>query len=140
MNTKIKNILITIGGMLLGMAANMSTLIMGIKAFPLPEGVDPMNTTSYIAHLDQFTTINYMVPIISHAFGTFVSALFICKLVSSKEKYYALFVGIFFLAGGISMALQVQSPLWVTITDLILAYIPVAFIGYYLGIKNKVAK
>jgi hypothetical protein len=41
-----------------------------------------------------------------------------------------------FFAGGIYMVMLLPSPLWFNLTDLILAYFPMAFLGYYL-LKKK---
>jgi hypothetical protein len=46
-------------------------------------------------------------------------------------------VGVFFLIGGIMMVVQVPSPLWFSIVDLALAYIPMACIGGRIIVKNK---
>jgi hypothetical protein len=45
-------------------------------------------------------------------------------------------IGVLFLAGGISMVFMVpNAPMWFNSIDLILAYIPMAYLGYVLGRK-----
>jgi hypothetical protein len=47
-----------------------------------------------------------------------------------------LIAGLFF-AGGLYMVFILPAPLWFDLTDLIIAYFPMAFIGYKLA-KRKV--
>jgi hypothetical protein len=67
--------------------------------------------------------------------GTFIGALIVGFL--TKKVRLSLTVGVVFLIGGISMVFSVPSPLWFNILDLFLAYIPMAYLGHQLGIKQK---
>ncbi len=136
MNPVLRNILVTIGGIIFGMAVNMGTIILGMKLFPGPEGMT-MDAVSMAEHMPQFTTMNYIVPILAHALGTLVAAIFIARFVTTKERLFVLIPGFLFLFGGISMAMQLPAPLWMEATDLILAYIPMAFLGYIIGTRGK---
>jgi hypothetical protein len=49
----------------------------------------------------------------------------------------AMVPGILFLAGGVLMVVILDAPLWFEITDLVLAYIPMAWLGFKLGTRNK---
>lgn len=48
----------------------------------------------------------------------------------------ALIVGVLFLIGGVSMVAMLPSPMWFNALDLIVAYIPMAFLGGKLAIKK----
>jgi hypothetical protein len=43
-----------------------------------------------------------------------------------------------FFVGGIYMVMLLPSPLWFNLTDLILAYFPMAYLGYYLLKKKQI--
>ena len=46
----------------------------------------------------------------------------------------ALAIGFAFLAGGVMMVIMLpETPLWFTLTDLLLAYLPMAYLGHRLG-------
>jgi hypothetical protein len=45
----------------------------------------------------------------------------------------ALVIGLLFLLGGIASVFMLPSPVWFTAVDLILAYIPMAFLAGKLG-------
>lgn len=136
MNPILRNILVTIGGLIFGMAVNMGSLILGMKAFPGPEGMT-MEIPSMIEHMSEFTTMNYIVPIFAHAFGTFVAALFISRFAVSSKRMLSLIPAFLFLLAGISMAYRLPAPLWMEATDLILAYIPMSLLGYFAGMAGK---
>jgi hypothetical protein len=42
-------------------------------------------------------------------------------------------IGAFFLAGGIGAAVMLGGPLWFIVTDLVLAYLPMGFLGAKLA-------
>jgi hypothetical protein len=46
-------------------------------------------------------------------------------------------VGVFFLAGGISAVIMLGGPLWFKVADLLLAYIPMGFLGATLAGKTR---
>ncbi len=45
-------------------------------------------------------------------------------------------IGVFFLAGGIGNILMLPSPLWFTLVDLLAAYLPMAFLAFWIT-KSK---
>ena len=137
MNPIIKNILVSIGGFILGNAANMATLIIGMKIFPLPEGINVMDPQSFVEHGDKLTSMNYILAILAHAVGTFIAAYFICRLVTTKEKIFAIGVGIVFLILGFLNLNNIPHPQWFAVIDLILSYIPMALLGYFVAMQTK---
>lgn len=50
---------------------------------------------------------------------------------------YAIGVGIFFLLGGIANVYLLPSPTWFAIVDLVVAYIPMAYLGGKLALRVK---
>ena len=51
------------------------------------------------------------------------------KIAGFGKIKYALFVGAFFLIGGIAMTQVIAAPGWFVALDLIMAYLPMAWLG-----------
>ena len=120
-----RNILAVIAGGISGMIANMSLIIIGNKMIPLLDGVDSMNAENW--------SLEYFIfPFTAHAIGTFFGAFITTKISTSYPFLLANFIGLFFLAGGITMALILPAPNWFVQTDLILAYIPMSMLAWKL--------
>jgi hypothetical protein len=51
-----------------------------------------------------------------------------------RSLIHAMTIGFAFLAGGVMMVMILpETPLWFIFSDLILAYLPMAYLGYRLG-------
>jgi hypothetical protein len=57
------------------------------------------------------------------------------KIAITHKMKFALGIGVFFLFGGIMMNHVLPGPTWFLITDIALAYIPMAWIGGKLAAK-----
>lgn len=126
------NILSVITGMLIGSAVNMGILQIQGFFIPLPEGFDINNFAESIKLLEPR---HFLLPFIAHALGTFIGSL-IAALISQNKKFVmALIVGFLFLFGGITTIFMYGGPIWFSFADLILAYIPMAWLGYKLSLK-----
>ena len=124
MNSIIKNILAVIIGVTIGMVVNMGLIIIGSKIFPYPSEVYFLDATSW--------DIKYFIfPFLAHAIGTLAGAFSSIKI--SKNIINAIIVGIYFLSGGIYMVVILPSPIWFICLDLIIAYIPMALLGWKLN-------
>tara|TARA_B100000686_G_scaffold139626_1_gene146993 strand:- start:410 stop:682 length:273 start_codon:yes stop_codon:yes gene_type:complete len=76
-----------------------------------------------------FEAKHFVFPFLGHALGTLVGALIAFLVAASRRTALAYGVGTAFLAGGIAAALTIPAPLWFEILDLVVAYIPMAWIG-----------
>ena len=81
------------------------------------------------ASMPLFKPANFLFPFLGHAVGTLAGAFLAAKLAASHGMKLALLVGVFFLAGGISAANMLGGPTWFIVTDLVLAYIPMGWLG-----------
>ena len=52
-----------------------------------------------------------------------------------QRIWFALVIGCAFLIGGVMMVFMLPSPVWFTVVDLSLAYIPMAYLGGRFAIK-----
>lgn len=131
----LKNILAIFAGLVIGSIVNMSLIMLSGKVIPMPEGLDNTTTEGLAKGIHLFKPKHFLFPFLAHALGTFVGAWITTKLSISKKIINPLIVGGFFLIGGFSMVFQLPAPMWFNITDLVFAYIPMAYLGYLLGRK-----
>jgi hypothetical protein len=83
--------------------------------------------------MDLFTPANFLFPFLGHALGTLTGAFIAAKVAASHKMKFAIAIGVCFLLGGVVMVNMLGGPLWFTALDLLLAYIPLAYLGGLLG-------
>ena len=134
MHPILRNILAVVAGLILGGAVNMGILMLGMKVLPPPPGVNIMDIASINAHIHEYSFVAMMVPFLAHALGTLVGAFLAAKLAASKGMFPAMLIGIVFLLGGIDAVRQIpNAPLWFDVLDLVVAYLPMAWLGWLLA-------
>ncbi|WP_317131399.1 hypothetical protein [Maribacter sp. ACAM166] len=65
--------------------------------------------------------------------GTLVGAFVAAKIASTNKMLMALSVGLLFLIGGTINITLLGGPMWFNALDLIVAYIPMAYLGWKLA-------
>jgi hypothetical protein len=124
-------------GYIAGSILNMGIVMLGPYLIPYPEGTDASTMEGLIAAMPLFEVRHFMSPLMAHAAGTLLGAYVCTRLTLEKPWWPALVIGIVFMAGGIYMIKSIPStPVWFMITDLAIAYIPMAFLGWKLGHKK----
>lgn len=136
MNPIIRNILAVIAGAVVGSIVNMLILKLNGILIPLPEGADLSTMQGLKDSMHLFEPKHFIVPFLAHAGGTFVGAWVAALIAATRKMTFALVIGVFFLIGGIANIFMLPSPVWFIIVDLVLAYIPMAWLGGRLGIKR----
>ncbi len=129
MNPILKNILAVIAGIVVGSIGNMALIELGHLIYPLPEGIVEGEMDSYAANIDQFSTGSFVTTFLAHALGTFAGAFVAFKIAANHKSKFAYGLGIWFLLGGIMMVYMVGGPTWFIALDLIVAYIPMAWLA-----------
>ena len=129
MNPVIKNILAIIIGVILGSAINMGIITISGFIIPPPAGSDITTTEGLKASMHLFEPRHFIFPFLAHALGTFAGAFFAALIAANHKLKFAMGIGIFFLAGGIASVFMLPSPLWYTLLDLGLAYIPMGYLA-----------
>jgi hypothetical protein len=76
-----------------------------------------------------FEAKHFIFPFLAHALGTLAGAFLSALIAASHKMKFALAIGVFFLIGGIVNVFMLPSPVWFTILDLAVAYIPMAWLG-----------
>lgn len=136
MKTLFRSIAAILFGLVVGSTVNMAIVLLSSSIIPLPEGVDPTDMESLKAGMALFKPQHFILPWLAHALGTLVGAYVAAKVAPFRKKAFAITIGIFFLAGGITNVVLLSSPVWFTVLDLVFAYIPMALIGYRLSVKH----
>lgn len=139
MNKGIRNILSIVLGLLIGGVVNMTIITFSHLIVAPPEGADVTTMEGLKTAMLEFEFKHFLMPFLAHALGTFVGALLAAMIAATRKLSLAMVVGVAFLAAGIAAVIMLPSPLWFSITDLVLAYIPMAYLGYKLGSKRSLA-
>lgn len=114
----------------------MGLVIMGHKVFPI-EGVDPSDMDAVSAVMPTLGAEYFIFPFLAHAIGTLIGAYVAARFASSHHMQLALAVGAFFFLGGIAASMMIAAPTWFVVMDLLLAYIPMAWIGGKLATQAQ---
>lgn len=139
MNPIARNVLAVISGVVVGSLVNMGIVNLGPQLVPLPEGADISTMDNLRESMPLFKPVNFLFPFLAHALGTLGGAFIAAKVAASRPMTFAMVVGVWFLIGGTMMVILVGGPLWFKVTDLLLAYIPMGYLGGMLGRKKKPA-
>jgi hypothetical protein len=135
MNPLIKNSLAVIAGIVLGGLLNMSIIQISGKIIPPPEGADLTTAEGLKSAMSLMEPKHFILPFLAHALGTLLGAWIASKFAASRPYRQAMIVGIVFMLGGITAIFILPAPTWFLITDLVLAYIPMALLGAKLSGK-----
>ncbi len=135
----VRNILAVIAGIVVGGIVNMAIVTIGPAIIPFPPGTDMSTPEGVTAALPLLETRHFMVPFAAHAIGTLVGALTAAMIAVGSKTTLAMVVGGFFFIGGVVACLMIPAPMWFIALDLIVAYIPMAWIGAKLGGAGKAA-
>ena len=133
MNPIVRNILAVVAGFVVGSLVNMGLVNLGPYVVPLPEGADVSTMESLSASMQLFTPVNFLFPFLAHALGTLAGAFVAAKIAASHKMKLALGIGAFFLIGGITAASMLGGPVWFIAIDLLLAYLPMGYLGGILA-------
>jgi hypothetical protein len=131
----LKNILAVVLALVLGGSVNMGLIMVSGSIIPPPEGIDPTNMESLKASMHLYEAKHFIFPFLAHALGTLVGAFIAAKVASSRKMTFALVIGGFFMLGGITNAFLLPAPIWFIALDIVLAYLPMAWLGGKLGTK-----
>lgn len=133
MKTILRNILAVIAGLLLGGSVNMALVIIGPRLIPPPPGVNMADPASLAASVHLLEPKHFLFPFLAHAAGTIVGALVANLIGGSRRALLAYVIGGLTLIGGIAAARMIPAPTWFIALDLLVAYLPMAWLGNRLG-------
>ena len=136
MNPVIRNILALVAGWLVGSIINMGLIQTGHTLIPI-EGVDPSDMEALAAVMPTLDFKYFIFPFLAHALGTLAGAIVAGLLAVTHKMKFSLGIGVLFLIGGIMVNYMLPGPTWFAIADIVLAYIPMAWIGGKIAIHRK---
>jgi hypothetical protein len=136
MNPTLKYIVAVIAGIVLGSAVNMGIVTLSPSLIPPPDGIDMTTMEGLKEGLVLMQPKHFIMPFLAHAIGTLIGAFTAFKIASFHNMRAALTIGVFFLIGGVTNIIMLPgSPIWFTILDVALAYLPMAWLGGKLADK-----
>jgi hypothetical protein len=139
MHPILRNTLAVIAGIVLGSIANMGMLNISGTFIAPPPGIDPTDMKSLHDNIHLFEPKHFLFPFLAHALGTFIGALAAAFFAANRKNLFALVIGGWFMLGGIASIFMLPAPTWFVVTDLALAYLPMAFIAGRL-VAGRAAK
>ena len=131
--TIIRSALAIVVGFILGSIVNMGIVIFGGILVPPPEGVDVMDVESIKASMHLYEAKHFVVPFLAHALGALVGAIGAFFIAGCRRAIHAYVIGGLFLVGGIAASMMMPAPGWFVALDLIVAYIPMAWLATKIG-------
>ncbi|WP_437372064.1 hypothetical protein [Maribacter litoralis] len=135
MNPILKNILAVVAGVIVGSMVNMGIVMISGSVIPPPEGGDITTMEGLKSTIHLFEPKHFIFPFLAHALGTLVGAFIAAKIAATRKMLMALLIGLFFLIGGTVNIAMLGGPMWFTALDIIVAYLPMAYLGYLLAKK-----
>lgn len=136
MNLLFKNILAVIVGAFIGGLLNGALISISAHIIPPPDGANLNTEEGLKAAMHLIQPRHFLFPFLAHALGTLLGAFITFKMAATQKLKMALLIGFLFLTGGIYMVLLLPSPLWFTLLDLFVAYIPMAYLGAKIATKK----
>ncbi|MFT5819965.1 MAG: hypothetical protein ACI8ZM_001190 [Crocinitomix sp.] len=137
MNPIIRNILAVILGLGIGGFVNMSLINVGYSVTPIP-GFDPTDPEAMETLATVYKNLDfkfYVFPFLAHAVGTLVGAIVAGLIAANHKMKFATAIGCVFLLGGIMVNFMIAGPVWFIAADIILAYIPMGWLGGKIALK-----
>jgi hypothetical protein len=132
----LKNFILFLVAVLFGAVFNSLVLNLGMKIIPPPEGFD-MNNPSELAKAMKVMEVRHFVfPFLAHALGTLLGVICFTYFSRSNKLLFPMLIAGLFFAGGLYMVIILPAPIWFNLVDLVLAYFPMAIIGFKLA-KRK---
>jgi hypothetical protein len=126
------SILAVLVGLFAGAFINGGIINISGDIIPPPTGANLKTMKGLIDAMKIMEPKHFIMPFLAHALGTFIGAM-LCSLVARSQKLIlALSIGLTFFIGGFMMVLQLPAPLWFDLVDLIFAYFPMAWLGYWV--------
>ena len=130
-------LLAVVVGLIVGSAVNMGLILVSGSVIPPPAGADVTTMEGLQAALPLFEPKHFVFPFLAHALGTLAGAVVAGLLAPNRSAIPAWVVGGFFLVGGIANVAMLPAPVWFSAVDLVLAYLPAAWLGQALAARMR---
>lgn len=129
----LRNVLAVVAGIVIGALVNGALITLSPSVIPPPAGVDVRNAESLARGIHVFEPRHFLMPFLAHAIGTLTGALAAYLIAATWKTRFAYAIGVVFLAGGIAASFMIPAPAWFIAADLLLAYLPMAWLATRIG-------
>lgn len=126
-----------VGGVVALGVAKYAATVVGNGVIPPPAGVDLSTIDGFKAAIPLYEARHWLPAFFEHAVGSMVGGAAAAVLAASHRMKLALAVGALHMAGGVAAALMLPIPSWVVIIDLVVMYLPMAWVGAKLGSGSR---
>lgn len=133
----LRNALAVLAGVAIGAAVNTALIAVSSSLIPPPAGVDVQKAESLAKSIHLFEPRHFVMPFLAHALGTFAGALAAYLIAATHNARFAYVIGAVFLCGGVAASFMIPAPTWFIALDLLLAYLPMAWLAVRVGIRMK---
>ncbi len=137
MGTRTRTALALILGIVVGGSVNMGIIKVGPMLIPPPPGADLTTAEGLRAAIPLLEPRHFLTPFLAHALGTLVGALVAASIAVRHRTFVAYAVGVVFLCGGIAASFMIPAPAWFVVLDLVVAYLPMAWLGLMLANRMR---
>jgi VIT1/CCC1 family predicted Fe2+/Mn2+ transporter len=138
-NLSMKKIIVNIVAVLVGLFAgafvNGGIINISGEIIAPPLGANMKTMEGLIQAMPLMEPKHFIMPFLAHALGTLIGAILCSLIARSNQLVLSLSIGLSFFIGGFMMVLQLPAPLWFDFVDLIFAYFPMAWLGYWVVSK-----
>ena len=84
-----------------------------------------------------FEPRHFIMPFLAHAVGKLAGALAAYLIAASYQGQFAYVIGAVFLCGGVAASFMIPAPPWFIALDLLLAYLPMAWLAIRIGSRMR---
>jgi hypothetical protein len=136
----LRNVIAVLAGIAIGGIVNTALITVSPSLIPPPAGVDVNNPESLRNAMHLFEPRHFIMPFLAHAVGTLAGALAAYLIAASYNVQIAYAIGAVFLCGGVAASFMIPAPTWFIALDLLVAYLPMAWLGIQIGTGMKNGK
>jgi len=136
MNPVLRNILAIVIGALACMLLNGFLLGLMMQLVGTPQGFDPNKMDTY----SLLQAKHYLSPFVAHALPSLIGGAIAALIAATHKMTFALVVGGLHLLGGLIAAFLVPAPVWLIVLDLVVADLPMAWLGGWLATRSSAAR
>jgi hypothetical protein len=133
----LRNVLALLVGVAIGAGVNMALINLGPSLIPPPAGVDMSTAEGLTSGMPLLEPRHFVMPFLAHAVGTLAGALAAWLIAASYKTQIAYVIGAVFLCGGVAASFMIPAPSWFIALDLLTAYLPMAWLGIWIGTRTK---
>jgi len=136
MNMILRNVLAVVLGIVACFVAKFMIIAIGGSIIPPPEGVNMNDLESIKANANLFQAKHFVTPFLEHSLGSLFGGLVAALVAANRKIIFALVIGGLHLLGGIIAAAVIPAPMWFIALDLVVAYLPMAYLGGLIAARK----